>query len=202
MDASRVSADISVQWHDVVKCGRNAFLNQHAHGRIWLNDPDFIVVRGRDTASPQVLRELEVNDPENSRSAMPESLRLGEARVWASVILLSGGTVTLSDPIGGLNAQGLEILKTVISRLSGAPGRVLGWQGDLPAAVLQESGAGRLLGIFNWGDAPRSIGRLSLPAGAWTDLWSGQRVAHAASLDDWPVEPRSCLLLEMRAPGT
>lgn len=181
MDASRVSADISVRWDDLVKCGRNAFLNQFGHGKIWLNDPDFLVVRGRDTAVPNLVHQLKVDDQLTSRSAIPDSFTLDEARMWATIVLLSGGVVTLSDPIGLLNDSGLDVLKQVVTRLSGVPGRVVSWTADLPHVVVHKAGCRSLIGVFNWSSRPMEglaeevVPSVARGKFAWRDVWSGQQ---------------------------
>ncbi len=200
MDASRVSADITITWKSLVKCGRNAFLNQHAHGRIWLNDPDFLVVRGRDTGTPEQLADFQTEEINQSKPKYPDAFTLDEARMWAAITALSGGMVVLSDRIKWLNEAGLDILKTIAPRLSGATGRVLAWEGDLPRVVLQESPKGRLLGLFNWNEseqAPASADEAAaLPEASWRDLWSGKSHAGSAALRDLRLPPHACALLE------
>ncbi len=200
MDASRVSGDITIEWKNLVKCGRNAFLNQHAHGRLWLNDPDFLVIRGQDTGTPELLEDFKVDLIGSSKPAYKETFTLDEARMWAAIITLSGGMVVLSDRIKWLNHDGLEILKTIASRLSGAPGQVLYWKRDLPRVVLQESPKGRLMGLFNWGEtesAPLGTDEAStLPDCAWRELWSDRRHANTRKLTDLALEAHSSALLE------
>ncbi|NBD38889.1 MAG: hypothetical protein GVY10_10000 [Verrucomicrobia bacterium] len=199
MDASRVSADIDINWESLLNCGRNAFLNQHAHGRIWLNDPDFLVVRGRDTATDEQLADFQTEDLNVSKPKYENPFTVDEARMWAALVTLSGGMVVLSDRIRGLNDAGLDILKTIAPRLSGAPGRVLAWQGDLPSVIVQNSTKGRLLGRFNWTDRTATFGHAeiaSLPEARWLDLWSGQTLPRKKALPEIELEPHSCLLLE------
>ena len=202
MDASRVSGDIAINWKALVRCGRNAFLNQHAHGRIWLNDPDFLVVRGRDTATPEQLADFETDAPAHSKPKYPDAFTLDEARMWAAIVALSGGMVVLSDRIKGLNQAGLEILGTLAPRLSGASSRVLCWESDLPRVVLQESPKGRLLGLFNWTESEQSPlspeEAAGLPETGWSDLWSGQSRATSAALRDLRLPAHACALLEAR----
>lgn len=199
MNASRISADIAIQWKNLLHCGQNAFLNQHAHGRLWLNDPDFLVVRGSDTAHPHLLEPIHDPHPLNSRYKKERLFTLDEARMWAAIVLLSGGLVVLSDRLACLNEQGLEILKTVAGRLNGAPGRVLRRSGEQPRIVLQNSPRGRLLGIFNWSDAPapalRDNDSAIIPEGTWTDLWSRRPFSSTAAWQDLHLDGHSCALL-------
>jgi len=200
MDASRVSGDIHINWKSLVKCGRNAFLNQHAHGRLWLNDPDFLVVRGKDTGTPDQIADFAHENLNASKPKYPDAFTLDESRMWAALVTLSGGMVVLSDRIKWLNEAGLEILKTIAPRFSGAPGKVLFWEGDLPRVVIQDSPKGRLLGLFNWTDSeklPLSADEASsLPSGKWRNLWSDQQLSSGSALSESGLAPHSCALLE------
>jgi len=203
MDASRVSGDIDIRWKNLVKCGGNAFLNQHAHGQLWLNDPDFLVVRGCDTGTPEQLEDFKTENPNHSKPAYPESFTLDEARMWAAIVALSGGLVVLSDRIKWLNEAGLDILKTIAPRLSGAAGKVLAWEGSLLRVVLQESPKGRLLGLLNWGESATSplsqTEAALLPDCAWRELWSGQSITKSIALsDEIHLPAHACALLESK----
>ncbi len=199
MDASRVSADIAVRWSSLVKCARNAFLNQFTHGRLWLNDPDFLVVRGPETAHRDRLDPPHDDDANNSRRKAEPVFTLDEVRVWAAVVVLSGGAVVLSDRIACLNGAGLEILKSIAPLVDGVPGRVESWEGDLPRVVLRRSDEGLLLGLFNWTGEERAPAAdaklLQLPVASWRDVWSGRTYSTSEALKELALPRHACALL-------
>lgn len=203
MDASRTSGDIAPHSIALTKCAATAFFNGHEHGRVFLNDPDFLVIRGKETSKPGL---LDIAD-ENLVTATPGKHRSGpffsasEARIWASLVLLSGGMVTLSDRLAALNGTGIEIVEKTCEkalRSSGRPAFPLDRSQELPTAALRSTPGDELLGLFNWADStaePLAGIRVELPERRWKDLWSGREVA-TSDLRRLALDPRSVLLLE------
>lgn len=204
MDGSRTSGDIAPHWHDLQKCAATVFFNGHQHGRVFLNDPDFLVVRGPETARAGT---LDLTDEEIAQKA-PETHRSGpfftadEARMWASLVVLSGGLVAFSDRIGALNAVGIEIVERVChlaARSNGEPAVPLDPSQDRPTAALSRGGGGPLLGLFNWSEDTS----VPLPAPvppdlsdvAWRDVWSGERIGPSA-LASCELAGHRCVLLQ------
>lgn len=195
MDASRMGADIAPEYPALLKCAASVLWNGHAHGRIWLNDPDFTVVRGPDT-----LRRAyhDAERPNCGKPPQKPQFSLGEARMWAALVILSGGMPVLSDRLAALNEEGLEVLR-VVARLAGGPaGRALDTTDPRPRVVLKEECNRLALGLFNWEDdaqpaLPASCAAL-IPDREWMDAWSGRRVRTGRLLDA-ALPGHSCLLL-------
>jgi alpha-galactosidase len=156
VDGMRIKADVAPDWHpqlftprlapllrrekDFVSA-RNAIRNTinraPLHARWWLNAPDCLLVRDRDT-------------------------RLNEAEVrLASVIALSGGNLLVSDDMSRLRPERRRDLPALLPVL-GASARAPGWlEYEMPdLLILPLRGAGDLgnwlvAGVFNWDDTPR-----------------------------------------------
>ncbi|HYE07818.1 MAG TPA: hypothetical protein VEL07_20040 [Planctomycetota bacterium] len=184
MDATRISSDMRVHHPNLVICARSAIFDFHLHGGPFLVDPDFAVFRGRDTTLPGAL-EL---PPLGTK---PYALRTGdsgptfdlaEARLWAAVVIMSGGVVMLSDKLDGLNDDGLRIVETVLAHGGGEAARPIDLFTPLPRIWLASRGRTTWLLVANWGDEPATItlpDDLALPTGPATDVWSGERIGVA-----------------------
>lgn len=116
-DSGRIGIDIHNQWSHVEWAVE--FMQQYywMNNRIWVNDPDFMVVRGLETS---IEKETNVMNPEannpNQSSAFLRRWRRGpvfnniEAETWANFVLMSGGNIVLSDRISMLNEKGMNLL--------------------------------------------------------------------------------------------
>lgn len=212
MDGSRTTGDIAPHWFDLVKCAATAFFNGHQHGRVFLNDPDFLVVRGPETVQPGTLdltdEELAAKAPNTHRSG--PFFTAEEARMWASLVVLSGGIVTFSDRMAALNEVGIDIVEKVCGiagRSNGEPALPLDVMQGLPTAALRPGGRGArrdgdardLLGLFSWTDGANRPLTRPLPSSfgdaEWRDVWSGERYRTGA-LTKLELSGHRCLLLE------
>lgn len=88
VDGMRIGNDIFAGWNGITPGAKAAARRFYLHGKVWYNDPDCLVVR----------------DP----------LTLDQARVWASVVALSGQMNLLSDKLTALPQQRVDVLKMTI----------------------------------------------------------------------------------------
>ena len=88
VDGMRIGEDVFPSWAGIQAPARAAALRSFYHRSVWLNDPDCLVVR--------------------------PPLALEEARVWASVVAVSGGMTILSDNLPKLPAERLPLLPTTL----------------------------------------------------------------------------------------
>jgi len=203
MDGSRTTGDISPYWRNLLICARTAFFNGHAHGRVFLNDPDFLVVRGLETNKAGMLdvedADLVTATPGNHRSG--PMFTAAEARMWASLVLLSGGIVTMSDRMGALNEVGMEIVEKtcrLASESSGEPAFPLDWHQEMPTSALRDQPEAPMLGLFNWSEESLRPLTTDLPGAyaemLWEDVWTGRRL-RSAELREVVLEPHHGMLL-------
>ncbi|HEX9563112.1 MAG TPA: alpha-galactosidase, partial [Gemmatimonadaceae bacterium] len=106
VDGMRIGEDVEASWSGIQPPARAAALRSFYHRSIWLNDPDCVVVR--------------------------PPLTLDEARVWASVVAVSGGMTIFSDNLPKLPAERLALLQMTIpvAARTASPPRVVGIQSD------------------------------------------------------------------------
>ena len=103
VDAMRSSTDITPYWQNsehpcaesptVPNVCRNIINHNYMDGRIWINDPDTLIVRDDNT-----------------------ELTKDEVCLWAEAVARVGGSLLLSDRLSTLSAERLGIVKDVLRR--------------------------------------------------------------------------------------
>lgn len=205
VDSGRTGIDIHNHWSHVTWCFDALQLKYWLHGRVWVNDVDFLVVRGPDTSTEAVtnVTNPSAHLPNPPRWRRGPDLSAEEARTWASIVSLSGGSVFLSDRIAALNESGKRLLRQVITP-TGVAARPLDLcDGERASLWLQQLPQEYRLTVINWADAPvtREIAfallGLAAPARV-TEWWSGASVpvadgalrlplpAHGSAVLCWP----------------
>ncbi len=130
-------------------------------------DPDFLVVRGEETANEPLVWEPERNDYvppkkhlQTNEDIMKSKWRHGdqfdynEAETWANLVAISGGNMFLSDRISELNEKGMEIIENAL-KISGEKVRPYYQKDDIRLPSLWIGDKGVL--VVNWEDIPREI---------------------------------------------
>ncbi|BCM93307.1 alpha-galactosidase [Abditibacteriota bacterium] len=184
MDASRTGGDIAPFWTRVPNQARSVIHHFHLHGNLFLADPDFTLVKGSDTFHPEFL-DVPLVSPE---PYVVDAWRGGrcfdsdDARTWASLVILSGGLLNLSDRIRGLNEVGLSIIKTALEYAGGSAAIPLDAESPIPRILLREEKSHYLLGLLNWDNddsliitATEAMGIPFPPAGTLHEIWSNEK---------------------------
>lgn len=203
MDAMRISADVSPDWHPVfngqrwlfkaepdMPCARNAIHNTLTrlplHQQWWVNDPDCLLVRAES------------------------NLTLPEVHSLATAIALSGGLLLVSDDLAALSADRRRILASMLPGLPGAA-RAVDWFDQPTPTRLQfdlsgAAGKWQLLTLFNWADQPASLqlqpAEFQLPPAKTylaRNFWDGTHYTiNEAGLVFENIPAHGCLLLAVR----
>ncbi len=180
VDAVRGTGDIHIFWGHILL--NAAMLAGHwwMHGNLWNVDPDFLVVRGPETADPPYGRRQVVTPmPPNGGWVAGREFNESEARAYALLVHLSGGDVILGDHLPALRQNGVEMLRRVLRPRANAavPVDLFTCEQDLPRIWISRDENDTLVGIFNWLDKPA---RLDFDPAAWglagtpLDFWTGQ----------------------------
>jgi alpha-galactosidase len=196
-DAMRIGADVAPTWHPAYlgmklpfkkepdfPAARNAIRNTITrapmHRRLWVNDPDCLLMRGTDTE----LSEYEV-------------------QTLATTIALSAGSLIVSDDLPSLDKNRIQWLAKLIPPLI-RQARAIDWFDEshparLVLPISDESGERDVVALLNWHDAPRMV-RLALDEFGL----SSAEAYHA--VDFWRarymyVEPEAEIGLEIPAHG-
>lgn len=92
----RIGTDIATDWRydwggGVYECAINTITRSPMHDRLWVNDPDCILVRQEDN-----------------------NLTIEEVKLWLSVVAVSGGAVLLSDRMMDVSEERLRMVDKLL----------------------------------------------------------------------------------------
>jgi alpha-galactosidase len=154
VDGMRIGPDTAPYWHvlgpkipgleQTLPSGRNALRNTLSrafqHRRFWLNDPDCLMARSKQS-----------------------SLTRDEVRTLAASIAVTGGMTIFSDDVPALTAEEramvretLALAREVDEAAHCGTARAVDLLGaEIAPAVVARAGADWLVGLFNDGDEPR-----------------------------------------------
>lgn len=198
MDAARTSSDICPDWTAAKQCAESVCRAGAMHGTIWLNDPDFLVVRGPTTSRRMIAPTEGLPAWRAASSGASSGFTPDEARTWATCVVLGGGIATLSDGLTQLSEEALGILERACALAGGAAAVPVDVDSALPGLLLAERGAGPVLAAINWSDTPAQACTEAqaalMPQRLWTDVWTGRRLA-TSELPGHTLAPHVSLLL-------
>ncbi|GCE07450.1 glycoside hydrolase family 36 protein [Dictyobacter aurantiacus] len=148
--AMRVSGDIARRWSTVATVARETFWRNWQHDRLWINDPDCLVLTNQKGSK----------------------LTPDEIQFHATAIAASGGMLLSGDRVENLSDEQWSVLRQLLPLI----GQAASFD-DLSQRVgrVQVDGGQRLY-LFNRDDRPRD---LVVPLdGRWrlSDLWSGEEL--------------------------
>lgn len=215
-DATRMTSDVAVFWNSIRENASSLCMTYFFNQQWWENDPDFLVVRGRDTfeSSKPIYqtwwfpRQDQFNEEHlqrfTERLSRDGTISLEEARVHASLVMISGGSQVLGDPYAELNEKGRQLLKKVLAAPT-APGKPVSiFKGDLPASIwIQKLPEFTRVGLFNWNDIPSQIRLqetalgISIHDASAKDFWSEETLSLTEGMA-FDLAPRTCRILEIK----
>jgi hypothetical protein len=210
VEAARISGDIHTYWGHLKRNARCIASRFWMHGRLWTNDPDFLVVRSSDTS----------DDPLPNRKGSPRPydeqnlwlagrpFNLDEAKTHALMQLLSGGELILGDALRKLRANGIELIRRVLDHRLSAPAVPIDLfvpDEDIPARWVAVVGDRAYVGIFNWGDFDRTFdvspAALGIELfGSTVDFWTDEPIPGEV-LRNLTLQPRTSRGLVFRRKG-
>lgn len=142
-------------WTLIVKNAQNIFLRSYYHNRVFINDPDALLVR-------DYLGEKD----DDFRPA------LEEARVWATVVAMSGGPVLINEELERLSDERKELIRQVLPPIGVGLVPEEFFEYPLCSRVNVTCGDARIAAVFNWTEEPADKAvRLDGPVFAF-DCWS------------------------------
>jgi alpha-galactosidase len=162
---SRSSNDIKRAWDRVMTTARQNLSRNWQNRRIWWNDPDAVVL------------SAELTD--------------AECQFHATAMYASGGMVLSGDDLTALPPARAALLRKLLP-----PTGIAAEFDDetLRVGHVQLSDA-RMICLFNWDDAPRTLAVRLRDAALVTDYWTGESLGHREGLLSFDLPPRSARLL-------
>jgi alpha-galactosidase len=164
VNGMRIGPDVAPLWHPQARLGRRISLSLPAtvnalrnavtrfwmHNRLWLNDPDCLLLRESET-----------------------DLTPDEVRTLATVIAMSGGMILDSDDLTRLSPERRGLLARLLPLQGAAAVPLDMFERGLPQVLWRASDG--LLAVVNWADEATDVRvRLPLPAARLTDFWTGE----------------------------
>ena len=193
-DSARTGDDIRLYYSTLTVAVRHAAAHAWANGKLFYNDPDFLIVRCREhhrPDTPYLHRESELMDEEKHRETPYQRAVLAtgpvwdatDAETWANFHIVYGGSLTLGDHPEKLNQPARDLTARVLrwATRGDEPGIPLDLdERNVPQRWLRPLEDGWLLGLFNFADVEatvvcdagdlRRIGRVT----SATDIATGQ----------------------------
>ncbi len=203
VDAMRIGTDVAPNWRprqglitplvrgdptfpSTAGCLRNTLTRSWMHRRLWLNDPDALILRRADSR-----------------------LTPAEVRSLVTVAALSGGCWMLGDDLPSLEDE-----RQLWAALGLPPHRGKVYVPDLlqrevpEQVVLERSGPwgqGRLVALFNWGERPAErtlkVTSLGMPTDRTChghEFWSGSYFRSQDGEVRFVLEPHGCAVFLLR----
>lgn len=196
VDAMRIGADVAPYWTNAAlrsrwgggdrhgpaskNAVRNTLTRAFMHRRLWLNDPDCLMVR-------------------TDRTRLTEA----EVRTLAGVFGVTDGMLVLSDRVDTIPTDRLRLLRRAHDLLGGEARVVDLFGADMPETVVAARGRDILVAVANLTDAPRArsldVGRFGVPDGPADEVLCGGTVTVAGGrVDLGELGPHDCRVISAR----
>lgn len=177
-DSRRTGLDIHNTFKHLTKCTEMALWQYAANERLYKNDLDYLLVRGKDTSEDLQTNVLnpkfgkyKAEPTEEFRWRDGEDFSYNEAKSWSAVMLMSGSSIFLGDKLTLLNEKGLDLIKKTLQNadfcaakpvLSGAEGLPEIWRKEQTGSVY----------VFNFGKTEKEY-VVEMENGLYKDVFSG-----------------------------
>lgn len=206
IDAQRTAGDNTPFWSGILSTARSVSRQFWLNGNWWFTDMDFLLLRSKDTVIKDKEDRFLACKLSNGYAAKPYQpfdvrsgpiMNLNECQVLASLILLSGGNVFLSEKLANVNPAGWSIVRKVLTHHNGRAAVPLDFfKNPLPMLWVRRDRKGALVGVFNWTDQPRQQTIAWRRCGAANprsiqEIWSEKKISTAPILRV-TLRPRSC----------
>ncbi len=195
VDGARVSPDTAPYWLAFDRPGprtplsdpaainsiRNSIDRFWMHGRLWMNDPDCLIVRATDTA-----------------------LTLDEVRSLTAMIGMTGGMVLSSDNLTKLTPERQELISLLLPVYGKSAVPLDLFSGpEVPQVLELDCGTHRMLALFNWSDQ-EAVVEGPIPDGEWHafEFWAEAYLGRLSSVLSLAIPAHDCKLMRLtRATG-
>jgi len=213
VDAVRIGSDIRASWKGICHNVTSVAARFWANKRLWINDPDFALCRGLDTANdPDMTRLLcclvfitpeMMTAPGFCEDPLVDEVSRPQAELLLSIVLAAGGAINLSDNMPRLNERGLELARRVVSADSGdAAIPVDLFCSDKPSYWFQKVKNYHRVLLINWNDEPGTysldLKQYGIKTGSAVNFWNDEIIPLNDGFISVELQPRSCLLVVVK----
>jgi alpha-galactosidase len=158
VDGMRVSCDIFDRWEAVKDVFMRVFKRFYYHKRLFINDPDCLIIR------------TSANEDEECRRPCVRNAE--EIRTFVTAMAASGGILMLSDKMSLLDRSQIELLSKLFPVNTEAAVPLDLMESNVPGVLdLGRRGRTRIMALINWTDVDREL-RFEINRGHVFDFWS------------------------------
>jgi len=184
-DSRRTGLDIHNVWGHLDIC-TSIFLPQFAsNGKLYRNDLDYLVVRGKDTSDDTMTNVLLAN--RGRQKANPtdgfvwrggDDFNYEEAKTWATILLAAGSSIFMGDCLPKLNEKGLEIIRKTVSEADFVPATPVFGDENNPSVWYKKELS--KIYIINFTDEKRkftvNLEDIGMKNGVYEDIFTGEKI--------------------------
>ncbi len=181
----RASNDVTRTWRRVTQVARECFWRSWQHGRLWVNDPDCVVLINRPGR--------EIVGPGGERPRPASELTADEFDFHAAAVLATGGMVLSGDDLTRVPRDGWNVLERVAS----GPGVAARFEDTTWQVGRIDTADGQIVFALNWSDAARAV-EITIPSGVAADYWTGAPLATAEGAWRDTLPPHGARVLSLR----
>lgn len=205
-DSKRTGLDIHNVWGHVKMCTGGALPQFAANGKLYRNDLDYLVVRGKDTSDDKMTNVL--NSSLGYRKANPtnsfvwrfgEDFSYTEAKTWSTILLLSGSSVFMGDCLPKLNEKGLDLIRKTVENSDFFPATPISGDETLPSVWYKKELS--KLYIVNFTDEKQeyfvNLKDIGLLEGTYVEIFTGEEFCLNGE-KTVSLEPHASLALKLK----
>ncbi|MBP3378707.1 MAG: alpha-galactosidase [Clostridia bacterium] len=187
-DSIRISPDITWEgagnpghpgaWNILSMCACSAILRSPLHGKVFINDPDALLLRDFLT------------DKGNDGLALSHE----EAKMWATVVAMSGGHILLNEEIDRLSPKRCDMFTSILPPLGVAARPRDFYEYPMCTESFIDREDAQLVALYNWGekDLKKTFKNPFGKPAVIIDCWSRDVVGVIDTDMEFTLEPHTC----------
>lgn len=190
-ESARISNDIHNFWGHILHSAIQLSVAYWLGGRVWVNDPDFALIRSPQTSDDPYLNVPYQRTPYTGESywMAGDDANFEELKTWLTLVHLCGGSLFASDSMARLNQLGWDTLQRLYAEPA-EPARPLDLFENAPPRLWLAKGR---LGVINFADEPAEIPLPGNTPARATDFWTGEDLRLGSTV---VLPPHGSLLLK------
>lgn len=179
----RITGDIKRTWEKFKKLAQEGFCRNWQHNRLWINDPDCIVLENRN---------IKLVEPDGTIRKGSSSITEDEFKFHAAYIYASGGMILSGDDTATMTASKIEIIKKILTTKNMAAR----FDDDSFRVGRIADRENEILCLFNWGDSISTLEVNIKSQCQVVDFWTGEELCtHMNNLILEDMSPHSARIL-------
>ena len=193
-DSIRISPDITWEgadnpshpgaWTILSGCATSAMLRSPMHGKVFINDPDALLLR----------------DFQTDRGNDGFKLNYEEAKMWATVCAMSGGHILINEEIDRISHERRELMTNILPPLGLAARPADFYEYPKCTEAYIDCCDARLVAIYNWdeGETKKSLRNPYADPAVVIDCWSHEIIGILGEDMEFTLPSHTCRAFMIR----